>query len=113
MFIVLGHVPLSQNIFKLRDGLQRSLSILLSSKISDHWKEKVLPYYSRVILFESLRFSAYIILLLLTFLVVFTVLELLFHPDLTSVLERLYRWDVQLVIIVVGSAMMFLRLYKK
>ncbi len=42
---------------------KKSYHLMLSSKISDHWKEKLLPYYSVMILKSSLKMLTILILI--------------------------------------------------
>lgn len=51
--------------------MQRASHVIRSPKISDHWKEKVLPAFSLVILSSSLRLGAILAALTGAFLAVY------------------------------------------
>ena len=67
---LLSRAPLYETIVALLQYAKKSSHVIASRKISDHWKEKVLPTYSLRVAQNSLK-------LLFIFLVIFSALLLL------------------------------------
>jgi len=110
---LLKKISIHENILRLKIGMKRSLGILRSRGISDHWKEKAIPRYAQFIFAESLKFFAYIILLLMSFVFAFVGIEMLFRTDINVVLGRLYSWELQLLTVVIGLLFLLIRPSRK
>jgi len=55
------------NVIAISNCLKKVLRIIPSSSISDHWKEKIVPKYSLIILKKSLFLLAILLLIILVF----------------------------------------------
>ncbi len=76
--------------------LKKSLRVLYSKKISDHWKEKVIIYYA----INLMKNSFLMLLILLTILIVFILLSLT-SPNLIKYLISAYGIIESIVIVMV------------
>ena len=59
--------PLVKSMRKMAGTSRKSVRVVMSSRISDHWKEKTLPRYSMAILGSSLAALFWLIVLALIF----------------------------------------------
>ncbi len=63
-------IPFIRSAHDLRLSSQKAIKIIKSSSISDHWKEKILPYYAVDIAKLSLLTFVYLLFALSPFLLV-------------------------------------------
>lgn len=68
-------LPLNRSLGVLKLSAQKALSIIKSSNISDHWKEKVLPRYAFQIFKNSLISFFLLLLAVIPFGVLMLILE--------------------------------------
>jgi len=76
-FIRLNFIQSFHNVLK---EIKRAQKVILSDKISDHWKEKVVPSYALSLLANSLMILATLLFVLLVFF-----LAVLLSPSLLNV----------------------------
>lgn len=76
-------LPFLQAIQSSVHTTQKAVSVIFSSSISDHWKERVILFYARVIFLNTLKLSLYLLSLLLP-IGAFVVLGYLLTIDLVS-----------------------------
>lgn len=99
-------LPLLPTIRRVAETARKSGRVLASKRISDHWKERVLPRYSWVIGKGSVLFF----LLLMVALAPVALLGVVFPGGLTAWGAALMRPSVILVLCVVSIGYIWLRL---
>lgn len=102
-------LPFFKHLHYLKSDSTKALSVISSSNISDHWKEKVIPRYARNILSSSLIILLYMVMLLITFSAVYCLSGFLFFKDITVVIATLYRVDMQIIAVFIGMLYGFMR----
>ena len=98
-------LPLISTIKRVTETARKSSRVLVSKRISDHWKERVLPRYSLVIGTGSVRFFLMLCLALLPV----ALLGLVYPGGLVAWGEALLRPLVILVLCVVSIGYILLR----
>jgi hypothetical protein len=78
--------PILKPIISLAEVSQKSLRVLSSTRISDHWKEKALKYYARDMARYSLTTAFWLVLLCVLVAVSAYLLDMLMGKH-TSVIE--------------------------
>ncbi len=78
--------PILKPIVSLAEVSQKSLRVLSSTRISDHWKEKALKYYARDMARYSLTTAFWLVLLFVVVAVSAYLLDMLMGKN-TSVIE--------------------------
>ncbi len=78
--------PILKPIIRLAEVSQKSLRVLSSKRISDHWKEKALKYYARDMARYSLASAFWLVLLFVLVAVSAYLLDMLMGKS-TSVIE--------------------------
>ncbi len=86
------------NVYALQRMAIKAAAVLAASKISDHWKEKVLPGYAARILNSTLKISYILGLLVISFGIVYGLIGMLVFESLPEGLERLLRLDMQCIV---------------
>lgn len=99
-------LPVMAKIKGVSDASQKAMRVLKSARISDHWKERVLPAYAKRIGFGSVAFFAMLCLGLLPVLVA----GLIYPEGLVAWAEALMRPLVILVLCVVSLGYIWIRL---
>lgn len=94
--------------FILKD-IGKAMSVMKSPNISDHWKEKVLPRYSRQVMVSSLTITFFLVILFLGFGGAYCIFGLLFIGHLNEVIGTFGRLEMQIVSVVLGMLYVFLR----
>jgi hypothetical protein len=102
-------LPFKKRVRELVATSGKSLKVIRSPNISDHWKEKAVPHYARLTMALSLSLTFYLIALFLAFGVVFCVLGLVFFGDLREVLELTYQAETLIIAVVFGTLYALLR----
>ena len=90
---------LSDHTKALYTTTQKSLSVMNSKNISDHWKEIALPIYAKIVLFLTLKLFVLLILVFGFALLPVILIQLYIKPE-KSFLLQLIGWDVVLLSIV-------------
>lgn len=88
---------------------RKAISVMRSPNISDHWKEKALPRYSRELIVSSLLSTFYLVILFLGFVGTYGIFGLLFIGDPNEILGTLSLLEMQLVTVIWGMLYAFLR----
>ena len=65
------YIRINQYVHTMKGTALKAVAILSTSKISDHWKEKILPHYAVKIMVSSLKMANGLVLLLLSFCMVY------------------------------------------
>jgi nitrate reductase NapE component len=99
-------LPLIPRIRSVIDVSQKSVRVLGSKRISDHWKERVLPSYSKVMARDSIAFFLFLCMALLPVVA----LGLVFPGGVAAWLAALMRPLVIGVLCLVSVAYIWLRL---
>lgn len=102
-------LPISAEIGKLHATTGKSIKVISSSRISDHWKEKATQRYSRTILTSSCLLFFYLIVLLMAFCAVYVLAGLFLFAGIEQGLAQLLQVKIQLVAVVVGVLYTFMR----
>ena len=93
-------LPIFGHLSKIRGYSSRSIGVVKAKKISDHWKEKVLPVYSRKILTYSLLLVCDLLVLLIAYMVPYGIFGMAFGGgSFYEVSQTLYRYELQIVIL--------------
>jgi len=92
------HFQVSQYVHALKGIGLKAFAVLSTSRISDHWKEKILPCYAVKILSGTIKISYCIGLLVISFGIVYGLIGLLVFESLPEGLENLYRLDMQIIV---------------
>lgn len=74
---VILRLPLAETLVRCRQTTSKVQSVITSARISDHWKEKVVPAYAIRLLGLSVRIALYLLLVMapvLTFIAIATAL---------------------------------------
>lgn len=99
-------LPLLADLRRFQHTLQHALHVLGSKRISDHWKEIVVPRYSLTILLDSLRFALFLTLILGGFVLAFGVAGLPFGMSFEAMSARLLEWQPNLLALAFGVVLM-------
>ena len=95
-------LPFTDRVLRLTRDLKKSAAVIRSSRISDHWKQKALPRYSRNILLSSMVLALFIGILFPAFLVAYGLLGLLFIGDVRDVFLTFNTLEAQFIVLVSG-----------
>jgi len=87
-----------QNIYAVKNTALKAVAVLSTSKISDHWKEKILPTYATKIMASTLRISYILGLLVVSFGIVYGLLGILVFESMPEGFEQLLRFDMQCIV---------------
>ncbi|NOR19928.1 MAG: hypothetical protein GQ538_07545, partial [Xanthomonadales bacterium] len=88
-------LPFMNRIEAVNSGALKALGIVRSPRISDHWKEKVLPHYAGQIMLASLGLGSLLLLCALAFMSVYLLCAWWPLGDIHTVLESLGLPSVQ------------------
>jgi hypothetical protein len=100
------HLPVMDRIARIAASSHKAMRVLKSSRISDHWKERVLPRYAARIGMGSVMFFVLLCVALLPVLVA----GFLYPPGLAAWGQALMRPLVILVLCVVSLGYIWIRL---
>lgn len=99
-------LPFMATLYAFQRTLTHALRVVVSRRISDHWKEIVLPRYSLNILIGSLRFTFFLMLILGGFALTFSLAGLPFGVSFEAMSERLLEWQPNLFALAFGIVLM-------
>lgn len=100
----LGALPFSDGLNELLAIIRKSVSVAASRRISDHWKEKAVPIYSRRIFTGGLKLAFMIVLVVAAFMVTFIIVYTIFTLSFDAAARRIIHWQPQLIACLVGIA---------
>jgi len=103
------YLPVLDSVYTIRDNAFKALRLFSSRRISEHWKEKAVLRYARLILGASLQNIICLIILVLSFSLVFCLAGYLLYDNLKEVLAQLFSLKTQIVAIGVGVIYAFFR----
>jgi len=95
-------LPLRPAVLSLRRTLRKSIATITSRRISDHWKERVLPSYAGSVFLESSRILVFLLILLVAFGAASFVVLWPFLGDPAKVLSRMLHWQLNLCALLLG-----------
>ncbi|WP_321491548.1 sulfotransferase [uncultured Desulfobacter sp.] len=102
-------LPFAWQVKQVREISLKSIHTVTSSKISDHWKEKVLPVYSLKIFCSSILFGIYLVAAFSVFVFIYGLVGLIFFDTFNDSVASLYQWRVEGIICIVGIGYALLR----
>ncbi len=102
-------LPVTKRVHRLIGDSNKSLSVIRSHNISDHWKEKVFSRYARHIMVSSLLITFYLAILFLAFGVVYCLSAILFLGNLYEVIDLFYQIETQIIAVIFGILYAYLR----
>ncbi|NRB72231.1 MAG: sulfotransferase [Xanthomonadales bacterium] len=97
-------LPLVANIQSLNQTAVKVVSVIGSARISDHWKERVVPAYARQILLRSLTLAACLLLILLVLVTSWVLLASWPAGGITAALDMLMHWQWHVLVFVAAWA---------
>lgn len=95
--LLLRALPLATRIETVLSTMRKALTVIGSKRISEHWKERVVPAYSAKIFLASLDVALRIALVLLAFVAGFAVAHLPVTGDAAVSAGRLLHWQPQII----------------
>ena len=102
-------LPVTKHTRRILKDSGKAISVMKSPNISDHWKEKALPQYSRKIMASSLATTFFLVIMFLAFGGAYCIFGLLFIGNLNEVIGTFTRLDMQIITVVLGMLYAFLR----
>lgn len=108
-FVVFVRLPLGESFAAVRKNMVKSFKVIGSSRISDHWKERVIPLYSRKVLLDSSRLAGCMLICAAAYAAGFIITGLPFNGDPIVTARRMLEWEPQLMAIGVGVAIALFR----
>jgi hypothetical protein len=100
--------PLLRLVRAMSEQTRKAVRVLGMARVSDHWKEKVLPVYALATMKTSLLLGGWILLLLGVFTVALHVSGQLWSAEFDG-MKALQRVDYMLYAVLVASAHVFVR----
>lgn len=104
-------IPILKHIKKLQRQSIKSIQVIKNPRISDYWKEKIIPKYALLILYSSLFITLNLIILFAIFIVVYFFLGFLFFKNITTVYNLILDIKTQVTIFILGLSYAFCRKY--
>ncbi|WP_419176857.1 sulfotransferase [Desulfosediminicola sp.] len=102
-------LPFNAELIKLRKHSTKSVSVIRSSRISDHWKGMVIPHYARLILQSTCLLGFFLLLCCSVFTLTYLATGYLLKTDLTQSFNSFLRVDTQISALLVGTLYAILR----
>lgn len=104
VFVELFRVlPFTAELGKLHRNSTKSITVLRSNRISDHWKGMIIPHYARLILQSTCLLGLFLVSCCGTFAATYLVAGYFLKSDLAQSLNSFLRLDTQLSALLVGS----------
>ena len=100
---LMARLPLKTAVDGLLLYIPKAVHLITSSKISDHWKEKVIPVYAGKILRASLLLAFWMMLLLSVFGGLFGAVGFLVYGDIDTVWVKFLTISTQLMALIIGG----------
>lgn len=94
------YLPMVSKLRCLNATVKKSIGVISSRRISDHWKEKAVQHYAFQIMQLSLLLLFYLLLLLILFVTVFVGLSLLTGSSFSAAVEKMIFVKVQLAALI-------------
>jgi len=102
-------LPVTKHAYRILGVVQKALSVLKTPSISDHWKEKVLPCYSRQLIMSSIVSIFFLVILFLGFAGAYCVFGLFFIGDPYEVIGTFTLLETQIIAVILGIIYAFFR----
>jgi len=102
-------LPVAKSARFILNEVVKATTLMKSQNISDHWKEKALPRYSRRIMAMSLALTFYMLILFLGFVIAYCVFGLIFIGDLENVFATFSQLEMHIGTIFLGTLYVLLR----
>lgn len=106
LFLIL---PFSSTLKMLYRTSRKSLYVIRSNNISDHWKEKAIPRYAFLTFKDTCRLAFFLVMCCATFTLSFLGVGFLFKYDFSQSLKSLLSLETQLSALIVGCSYAFVR----
>ncbi len=100
--IILRRLSLPTTLSSMIHTIRRSLSVIASPRISDHWKERAVPAYATRLLKHSLVMTLGIALVVVSFSAGFIIVLALIEGNIEPASRRLLHWQPQLVTVILA-----------
>ncbi len=91
-----------QIVYAVKSTALKAAAVISASKISDHWKEKILPSYAAKIMASTFRISYVLGFLVVSFGIVYGCLGMFVFESLPEGFEQLLRLDMQCIVLSVS-----------
>lgn len=101
--------PVAKSVRIILSDAAQGTALIKSQNISDHWKEKALPQYSKRIMASCLTLAFYLLILFLGFIAVYVISGLLFIGDLETVIKTFSQLEMHIGAIVSGALYILLK----
>jgi hypothetical protein len=102
-------LPIINAVKSVEKNAVKSLKVVSSKRISEHWKERVLLRYALLIFEASLKCGFYLIVLVLSFVSVFFFVGMFFYGNFSNAWELILSPYVQLIALLAGLGYAFFR----
>ncbi len=99
---LLFRLPFASHVNQVRNISSKAIHTVTSSKVSDRWKEKVLPVYSFKIFCSSIMFGIYLVAAFSVFVFIYALVGLVFFDTFHDSVKSLYQWEIEGIICIVG-----------
>lgn len=102
-------LPVATSARFILNEVVKATTLMKSQTISDHWKEKALPLYSRRIMDKSLALTFYGLILFSGFVVAYCLFGLIFIGDLENVVGTFSQWEMHIGTIILSTLYVLVR----
>lgn len=102
-------LPLKKQVLCILQDSNKSVHVLKSTNISDHWKQRVLPQYSWHIMRSTLNITFILIIMFLGFVGTYCIFGIILIGGLEQITESLSKLRIQGVIVLLGMLYALLR----
>lgn len=102
-------LPVVRQAQSIRINAAKALKVILSSRISDHWKEKSIPVYAVRILLSSLLGAFYLAVTCLVSGAIFGLAGFVLLKNMPALMDFFLSIRVQVGLVVIGMLYVWLR----
>jgi len=96
-------LPFGAELNRLQRNSVKSITVIRSNRISDHWKGMIIPHYAGLILRSTCLLGLFLLLCCSIFTITYLTAGYLLHTDLALVVSSFFEIDTQLSALLVGS----------
>ena len=102
-------LPLTKRARHILEVARKAISVINSPRISDHWKEKAVPGYSRQLMTSTLASTFFLLMMFLGFLGAYCTFGLLFMGSMKEVIATFSQPEMHIVAAFLGMVYAFFR----
>jgi hypothetical protein len=102
-------LPVARHVQAIRKNAVKAFTVILSPRISDHWKEKSIPAYAGKILLSSLIIAFYLAVICLLSGLVAGVIGLLVVKDMSIFFRLILNFKIQAGLVAAAIVYVWLR----